>query len=120
MATIGGISCTFVNGSIPIAKQRNETWYRPGISGYGARTLGYGDTEFELTAILYDTAANVLTWEYALQALQGTIVTVTNDRGQTNTRCFLESVSTATPTGAYVPGTTTRVRGEIKIKAKVV
>ncbi len=120
MASIGSISCTFVRGAIPAWKERSEKWQVAGLDGYGVALLGAGDSEFSLQAVFYSNNSGVNLWATSLQALQGSIVTIINDHGDTNIRCFLDKVGTPTKTAAYMPGTGVTLRGEIPIEATIV
>ncbi len=93
MASVGNVICTFVKGEAPQPKQRVALWQVPGIAGYGARLDGLGDSEFQLTCVLYSTYMGVREWSAALHSLQGSLVVVINDWGNTFSRCLLRNVS---------------------------
>lgn len=116
-ASIGGVSCTFVRGTLPAQRERCELWEIPGLDGYGVALLGKADSETELVAVLVSTNAAVNTWIASLQLLQGTIASVTNDHGDTYAYCLLRKVGNARKTPAYVPGTAVTTRGEVPIVA---
>jgi hypothetical protein len=92
----------------------------PGISGYGTALLGAANGEFSVTAVLLSNLAGVAVWEAALQAMQGTVVSIVDDHGTTHTYCELERVSNARITPAYQPGTGVTKRGEIVLQGKKV
>ena len=115
MSSIGGTSCDFVRGSLPVLKMRNRMWSVPGLNGYGAMILGSGDSQARITCVGFGTKAAVNVWAAALYAMQGTIVTVVNDHGDTVANCFLNKVSNVAKTPARRPGTTTTTRGEVEI-----
>jgi hypothetical protein len=114
MAQIGGVHCTFVHGHPSRPKQRLMLWRVPGIDGYGAQAMGYNDAEFEVVAVLYSNDEGILLWKLALESMQGTIVTITNDLGITFTRCLITDVSPMRSMAARAAGGITQ-RGEIKI-----
>lgn len=119
MAAIGGVTCDIIrtDGGRPPATLREEThsFRMPGISGYGTLLLGAANGEFQITAIRFNTGAAVATWEAALQALQGSVVSIVDNLGKTHTHCLLERVGNAAITAAYNPDGTTH-RGEILIE----
>lgn len=116
MPTIGGIACDMVKGAVPPElKERSEVFQIAGRPGYGLHLLGVADSRFAFEAILYDTKANVLAWGVALQALQGTVQTINTDLGQSLDDMFIESVATVVPLAGVVPGTTTDLRGSVRI-----
>ena len=112
---IGGVSCTFVKGNLPTLSVRAARWTVPGMHGSGIALLGLGDGEFSLTAVYYWTNASVDAWDLALHALQGSVVSVENDRGQTASNVYIERVHTMETSPRKVPGTAVQVRGEIRV-----
>lgn len=120
MAAIGGVTCTYVHtaqGAVPSAlKLRAEVWTVPGLSGIGAAQLGYQDGQFVLTAVYYSNDSGVDLWAASLQAKQGTLVSITDDHGDTFTNCLLVEVGNVTKRPAYVPGSGVTTRGEIQIQ----
>jgi hypothetical protein len=117
MATIGGISCSFVRGQAPAKKARVRVWQIPGLNGYGAQVLGLGDSAAEFVAVQFGTYAEVTTWIALVEALQGTLATVVNDFGQSVPLVLVESVSGPEVTRAIGTGITTR--GELLIRGVV-
>lgn len=79
MASVGGISCSFVRGTAGALKERVELWQRPGLDGYGAQKLGLGDSDSSFRCSLYGDKATVYGWIGSLEALQGSIAVVVND-----------------------------------------
>lgn len=116
MAAVGSVTCTFVRGVSPSLRSRVDTWQLPGIDGYGVQLLGRGDTEWMFEAVLYDDEGDVSTWYTQLEALQGTIVTVVDDWGDSYTNILLVRVSQLDKTIAVPNG----ARGEVRIEAKKV
>jgi hypothetical protein len=120
MAQIGSTGCTFVKGMAPTPKQRVITWQVPGIDGYGAQLLGYGDGDFEFHAIAYGTALEILLWSQAIERHQGQIVSIIDDFGTVYTLCLITRVTPLKRTAALVPGTIVTTRGEMHVSGVVV
>ena len=118
MARIGTVLCTFVRGHCPAPKMRLELWRIPGLDGYGAQALGLNDSPFQITAVLFSDASGLGQWKAALEALQGSIVTITNDLGASFQRCLITKLSNMTSTAALAAGGITQ-RGEIQIEGVV-
>jgi hypothetical protein len=121
MAAIGAVSCTCVHdreeGSIPSElRERSAQWHVPGLDGYGIAVLGKGEGEFAVVAVLYSTNAGVNLWADSLQALQGTLVSITDDHGDTYTGCFLKRVGNVRKRPALMPGSGITTRGEVLIE----
>jgi hypothetical protein len=117
MAAIGGISCTFLRGQLPAKKARVRVWEIPGLDGVGAQILGLGDSGGELRAVQFGTYSQVVTWVALLEAMQGSLVTVVNDFGQSTPLFLVESVSVPRIRPAIGSGYTTR--GELSIRGVV-
>jgi hypothetical protein len=80
MSDIGGVSVDILRGIPQLQKSRVELWQVAGLDGYGAQVLGLGDAEFLATGILYvadQPSADV--FFDAINALQGTVVSLTDD-----------------------------------------
>jgi len=119
MATIGGQTCTFLRGTLSPLKERSKLWSVPGIDGYGIVLLGRGHSQCELVAERLDSLANVGTWAAAVQALQGQIVEVLTDLGESSAHFFVHAVSNVLVTPAVIPGTLTTARGVLRIAGVV-
>jgi len=119
MAQIGGVGCTFVRGHCPAKKMRLALWQVPGIDGFGAQRMGYGDSHFQVVAVLYSNAIGLQLWKQSLENLQGTIVSITNDLGITSAGCLIAHVGPLQSMAARAPGGITH-RGEIIIEGVVV
>ena len=105
MASIGAQSCTFVHDrGRKGPRQRTIIWQNPGMDGYGAQTLGEGDAEFQVEAVLYDTTANIDTWAAAIEAMQGTVISIVDDRGTTHTSNLIVNVAAPMRTPALASG----------------
>ena len=116
MAAIGATNCDMVKGEAPNLKQAVDVWRFPGHSGYGAQLLGLDDAAFVFRAILFDTYALVGDWADDLYDLQGTVVSIVNDQGNTFTNCLIQSVSAVNFTTAKIPGSNSDTRGEAEIR----
>lgn len=118
MATFGGVSCSYCRGDSRGPITRVETWIVPGIDGCGAQDLGDSDSEFRFELVLYGTAAGLRTWKAQIEALQGSVITVVDDKSVSHTYLLLEQVSQMETSAAVIPGTTTVVRGTIVATGK--
>lgn len=122
-ATVGGVSCTYVQGSQRGFVQRVLTWFVPGVDGYFALKLGFNDSSFAFRCIQYDSLTNLQTWKNTLEALIGTVVSVTDDQGTTYSSLLVTDVRGSprwrTPAiNSGVAGVTTR--GELSVSGVVV
>ena len=119
---IGGVSCTLIMVRLSDLTQRVTSWQVPGLTGYGAQTLGMGDSGSLIRLIKYGNTAEVEAWIVAVQLLKGTIVAVTEQRADsevTYTSLLVQGVSQPAVRAAYVPGGTIRERGEIVVRGVV-
>lgn len=116
MASIGGITCTFLRGVPPALKEEAAITRRPGMDGYEIHLTGRGDSQGELTATLMSSDSGCDTWIGQIQALQGTVVTVVNDHGDTVTGCYVVHVGQPTKRASYRPGTTLTTRADVQIQ----
>lgn len=117
MATLGGITCDLINEreAAHTLRERVETWQVPGVSGYGAQTLGRGDSPVRFQVVEYDTLANLETWIGNVEAVQGTIVSVTDSSNVTFTSVLVTSVRVVDRAAAYIPGGT-NMRAELMVE----
>lgn len=97
MAAIGGVSCFSVHGPIGDLKERSEVFQHPGFDGFGIQLLGQGDSSFSLIAKQIANIATLTAWKLAIEALQGTVVSVTDDTGESYSSLFVEDAKV----GAY-------------------
>jgi hypothetical protein len=116
MASIGGITCTFLKGVVPALKEEAAITRRPGMNGFEIHLTGQGDSQGRLRAVLYSNTAGCRTWEAAVQALQGTVVTVVNDHGDTTTGVYVVHAAPPERRAAYRPGATITQRSEIALE----
>lgn len=120
---IGATNCDFVQGGYASSlKQRVMSWTTPGINGVWGLKLGFSQSRFGFRALLFDTEANVQTWVAALEAAQGTIVTITDDWGRAFANCLILDVALVQRTPAI--GTSSRgnytCRAELAVTGVVV
>jgi len=93
MPSIGGVSCDFVREeSFNDLKLRVEIWQVPGLDGYGAQDLGFGDSNFRYRCVKYGTESEIETWFGNLEALQATIISATDDWGRTRHNLLVRHV----------------------------
>ena len=118
MASIGGITCFRVIGTLPQPKMKLAVWTVPGINGYGLQMLGNQDQAFELQAVVYDSWANVLEFKNQLCALQGQIVTIVDDLGDSTDNCVILEVGQARMEAAVAAGGI-QERCEVPIKGVI-
>lgn len=113
-ANIGGIYCTFVRGSLRNIQELSKVWHVRGLDGPGIEIIGKGDGGFQLLAVFYGMAAAVGQWASDIADLQGAIVSLETDYGQTFTdAAFIKEVGTPVFTPAVAAGRDTR--GEITV-----
>ncbi len=115
-ANIGGTNCTFVKGTIPTAvREVTRRFRRAGIDGHGAVQTGKGDSSYVLRAILYGTKAAINTWATAIEAMQGTVIAVENDFGDTHGSSLADRVTPPRKSAAKKPNSSQTTRGEMQI-----
>lgn len=93
-------------------------WRVPGMDGYGAQWMGRNDSPFEVVAVLYSNTEGITLWKTAIENLQGTIVSITNDHGNTSANCLITKVSPMRSIAARAAGGITQ-RGEITVEGVV-
>jgi hypothetical protein len=82
MSAVGPITVDILRGVPSLIRPRVETWEVPGLDGYGAMTLGQGDSEFEILTITYFADnADADTHIVDCTTAQGTVVTIVDDFG---------------------------------------
>lgn len=117
MASCGGTSCDILRGTAPVQRERVDIWESPGFDGYGAQVTGAGDAQCRFTAIKFGSAAAVNTWVATLQAMQGALVTVINDRGDSYSTILLVKVGNADirPVIGAAGAASATTRGQIEL-----
>ena len=92
MSAIGGQVCTFVRGHLADGRQRVRVWEVPGLNGYGAKRMGLGDSDWSVLAEIKSTSAVCNAFIANIEAMQGSIVTIVNDWGDTFLNCLITKV----------------------------
>jgi hypothetical protein len=69
-----------------------EIWQIPGLDGYNVHLLGKGDSQSTFTCVLFGIETGLQAWVDSLRALQGQIVTITNEQGTVITNQLIVSV----------------------------
>lgn len=110
MATLGSVTCDIINEreAAHTLRQRTETWQTPGVDGYGAQTLGRGDSAIRFEVVKYDNRDNLETWIGNVEAVQGTVVSITDNDGVVFTNVLVTAVRVVERHVAYIPGGTNR------------
>lgn len=93
MPSIGAVACDLIQGAAEELKEGVITWRTPGYRGVGAQTTGLNVSAFRFIAIKYDVAANVRAWAVSIEALQGDVLTIVDDRGVSHTNLLITKVS---------------------------
>lgn len=98
IGTIGGFNVDIIRGLPQFLRPRVESWTVPGLDGEGAQTLGKGDAEFDLQTVNYPTnLAAADTFIAAAVSLQGTIVSVVDNYGNTFPNVLVKHVAADGP-----------------------
>jgi len=98
MASIGSASFHTATGSPFLLQTYDEEYTRPGINGHGFHELGKRATEFTVNTFEDFTSASSAKSAYVgYAALVGTLVTYTDDHGNTYTNCQVRSVTLTQP-----------------------
>jgi len=102
MSSIGGKTVLFVQGTLDTPGMVTEPLTRPGVDGVAFREQGSRSKPTEMVSIVdVDDAAGVVAEIAAYKALQGTLVTVVDDRGSTTANVMVIEVQ---PVGARAIG----------------
>jgi len=116
------VACDFIHGVAPRLTQRAERFQRPGVNGYGAIVLGYGNGQFGYRAVKFASKADVLSWIDSLEDLVGSCVTITDDFECETAHCLLERVTVegvATARGADPENGDVDTRGSVILSGVV-
>jgi hypothetical protein len=120
-ATPGNVVCDYIKPVVTAEqRERVDVWQTPGRSGSAAQLVGFGDSQFRFTLVLYDLSAAVETWRQAAEAIQGYIVTIDDDWSVTWSNCLVTQVGPMRKTYATDPAGTYDARGEITIQGTFV
>lgn len=121
--TVGGVACDIVRPDSPIAKKtRLGMWIIPGLNGVGAHKLGQNDSQFRFVCVEYATRAAINTWAALIESLQGSVIVIVDDHGETYAGMLVVQVSNPSKVPAWHPQSlgTTGYRGEITIQGVLV
>jgi len=89
---VGTVDCDFLRGTAPVLTTRTREWQIEGFNGYNFQVLGSGHGEFRIQVELYYNNEGVKQWFSDLEALQGTVVTITDHDGNQYQNCFISRV----------------------------
>ena len=81
MPTVGGVSTDIVLGEPSALVGRTRTWTVPGLNGVGAHAVGNSQGSWSYRLIHHESLANIETWLRAIDALVGTVITITDNFG---------------------------------------
>lgn len=82
MATnVGGTACDIVNATVNALATALDLWTVAGLNGIGAMDFGANKSSFVVTAVKYDTSANIETWFATLRAMQGYSISIETGPG---------------------------------------
>ena len=115
MASIHGVSCTYVKGAGSALKYRVNAFERFGINGRGAQLGAYGHADFSFRAIYCGTQAAVTSWVSSIEAKQGSKGTIIDDNGISYTNAFIVRVGIPQLQRIYRPGSSITHRVEIEV-----
>ncbi len=101
MASVGGVSCKFVKGVPSGPSMGVKIWRRDGVNGTASKKTAQKSGVFSFSLMKIDTNTNVKTWQTAIEALGGTIVSIIDDDGDTHTNCLIVNVSEMVKTDLY-------------------
>lgn len=118
MATsIGAVNCDMVKGIAPTKRSQVGIWRRPGVNSPGAHILGKAG-QFEFLAVEYAAFATVLAWAQSIEALIGTVVTITDDWGNAWANCLITE-RTSAPRIKRMNSAAGNARGEIVVRGEI-
>jgi hypothetical protein len=81
------VTCALVIGT-PNAKHKAvQTWNRPGINSPAAHVVNQR-ARWQVTLVFFGTYAQCLTWIRSVEALVGSVLTITNSQNQAFTNCL--------------------------------
>ena len=93
MASVGGVTCTFVSYLSPKLKTRMFTWVRPGIEGLSAQKISKAGANARGRAALYGTLDEATDWISSMRDLQATTVQIINDLQVSSTNILVRAVT---------------------------
>ena len=115
MPSIGAVSCDYLFGELSGLRERVLVQQVAGLNGYTAHKSGQGESAFAYLAVSYTTnVANAETFISDLEALQGTVVTITDDHGTSFENCLVVRVGRPSKSRAVID--TTNYRTEVPVR----
>ena len=84
-ATVGGVTTNIAKGEPSSLVGRVTTWVVPGLNGVGAHAIGDNAGQWRYRLTHYGSLAAVETWLRSIDALVGTVISVTDNFGATRT-----------------------------------
>jgi len=92
-ASVGGVTTSLAKGEPSALVGRVTVWIVPGLSGVGAHAVGDNAGSWRYRLTHYESLANVETWLRAIDALVGTVISVTDNIGKVRTNLLVMSSS---------------------------
>lgn len=93
MGAIGDVNFDLSRGLPQLLRPRVDLWEVPGIDGYGAQVLGNGQGEFDFVVVSYQPSNSFAnSFIDVLNALQGTVVSLTDDWGDDYDNVLVQNV----------------------------
>lgn len=116
-ASVGGVSTSIARGEPSALVGRVTTWVVPGLNGVGAHAIGDNAGEWRYRLIHHESAAAIETWLRAIDALVGTVISVTDNFG--TVRSNLLVMRSSGHRKHAVVASTGNCRGEVTISGVV-
>ncbi len=116
MATIGGVSCNILKGTINGKRERVVVEHMPGANSPTLQKIGQGEATFAVTCVQFGTHGSVSSWLTSIEALQSQVVSIFDAHGSWwNDRAVLQ-VGDRLLQPRPRPGTSDTHRGEITVR----
>lgn len=116
MASIGGVSCDILNGTINGKRERVAVENMPGANSPTLQKLGLGGGTFALVAVRFGTLGTVSSWLTSIEDLQSNVVSIVDGHGTAWSNRAVGQVGGRKLERAIQPGTSNTHRGEITIQ----
>jgi hypothetical protein len=111
--SIGGVTVDLMRGRPSGLRARVNTWEIAGLDGTGAIVQGRGNQGDVLELVRFGAASTVDSWFAAIEAINGTIVSVVDALGFTHTNILVYEVSGLAFSAAHLAaGVANAVRGQ--------
>ena len=112
---VGGVACSRVVGFARPQAERAQVWQVAGVDGYGIHLMGKGDSQNQFRLVYYGTTASCNAWYIGIRNLQGSILQIINEQGETFANQFVQSVGAPQrQTANDLSSTTTRFEVQIQ------